>query len=473
MPWTLEIHHIDVGQGDSTLVIAKFVDPLNNANNETKSLLIDAGKVRAGVTPRAETYFRTKANLNKVDIIVATHYDDDHYTSIEKILLAGITYVPNSAVVQSSVYNNTPIYDQGEPPDSTIKGKASRSPFGRTSNRPSDFSKYVTAVNLGSANRVTRTVNSFKIVKRNNNGTYSLPDAQAIPGTANNYLSPDWLVGKEILWGNADPANYSSTLPVGKPNAPTVTCIAANKWVRNRVLVNGNPVIGTAYVTHSTFFNGDTQDSFNESENKNDNEKSLAFLIQFNNFRYYIGGDIEQYQEDGCTNPNNLQVIPGASSYLNPTDDFVGRVHVIKTSHHGSNKATSTAFLDRLRPLAAVISCGYQNRHGLPHANVIGRLDAAYSANDHKMKKYYLTSDGNINGARGVIAGTGATNNGKKQTAGDGHIIVIVTEADSLVANSAPTIDPLNNAQYLSNSSPFTVQYEMPAPTVNPVNDQY
>lgn len=68
----LEIHIIDVEQGDSSLIISP----------DGKSMLIDAGE---------EEYSRNvirelkKSNLKKIDYIIGTHYDSDHIGGIDKV----------------------------------------------------------------------------------------------------------------------------------------------------------------------------------------------------------------------------------------------------------------------------------------------------------------------------------------------------------------------------------------------------
>jgi competence protein ComEC len=52
-------------------------------------------------------------------------------------------------------------------------------------------------------------------------------------------------------------------------------------------------------------------------------------------------------------------------------------VRIVKLGHHGSATATSAAFLSALRPQAAIVSCGRQNRFGHPAPVVMRRLVAA------------------------------------------------------------------------------------------------
>ncbi|MFI3225945.1 MAG: MBL fold metallo-hydrolase [Clostridia bacterium] len=49
---------------------------------------------------------------------------------------------------------------------------------------------------------------------------------------------------------------------------------------------------------------------------------------------------------------------------------------ILKVGHHGSDTSTTEEFLDKVNPSIAIISCGFANKYGHPHADVIDRLTA-------------------------------------------------------------------------------------------------
>ena len=50
------------------------------------------------------------------------------------------------------------------------------------------------------------------------------------------------------------------------------------------------------------------------------------------------------------------------------------RAGVLKVAHHGSESSCQDIFLEKVRPLLAVIHCGYCNRYGVPGAGTLNRL---------------------------------------------------------------------------------------------------
>jgi hypothetical protein len=318
MAWELEIHHVDVrASGDATLIIAREVAPIAGAVPVVRSALIDGG--RATYAGALHTYIQNQLGPHQLNVMISTHYDDDH--------LNGLTFL----LLMPHTYNSARIYDQGWPGSldtgyvryvRAINGLNNNGPVGVLAGRLNRTR--VTNAVLGDGAAPIMTVTAQV-------GLPAQPAAINLP--ANWLLTP--AAPAEILWDG-----YAGGVPAG---APTITCIAANQYVR----AHGGGLAGP--------LGGMSADPRNE--------KSLAFLVRFNNFRYYIGGDIETAQE------NAIQL------FLNRNDDSAGRVLAVKASHHGANTATSRGFVDRLRPEAVFISCGTRNQFGHPAPGTANILD--------------------------------------------------------------------------------------------------
>lgn len=453
MAWTLEIHHIDVDQGDATLIVAREVPPLVGANPIVRAALIDGGRQNQGQT--VHNYIT--ARVNQLDVMIATHYDGDHRGGLIHLLTS-----------YAGTYNNTFIFDPGW-----------------TLNLNNNLITYLRAINGFNQNglaavfaqpgvaplarvRVTNHILSDGQLPNNiifggavpAAGTFAVP--LGAPGAING--NPWWLVNQEILWwGLAGPG---TALPPGIPapgnpgHPPRIVCIAANGHV---LQAGGN----TQFLGQPGGMPFDA------------NAKSLAFLVEFNNFKYYIGGDIETTQEDGDGNNNGIMHL------LNPNNNLAGRVHAMKTSHHGSANSTSRAFVNRLRPIAAFISCGFNNQFNHPRQEVVNVLEG-YGQNDylanlnnpaqphaqpnpanpalpnppiglgwtphHEVENYYLT---NARGYQNNFIGSGADIVSGALLLG-GHIVIHVNEAQAL-----------GQVQINNNLNNFNVTYNHPPIGIN------
>lgn len=90
----------------------------------------------------------------------------------------------------------------------------------------------------------------------------------------------------------------------------------------------------------------------------NANEGSVTLGVHFEEVDALLTGDLEKEGE--------IETIPYLSQY-----------EYLKCGHHGSKYATSDEFLDVVKPLVAVISCGKDNRYGHPHSDTVERLKEA------------------------------------------------------------------------------------------------
>jgi Metallo-beta-lactamase superfamily len=324
--WQLEIHHIDVQMtGDATLVIAREVNIVGPLR--VRSILIDGG--RAAQMVAIDAYIAQQLGANRLSGIIVTHYQHDHVGGIMRLLKRTTTR-----------YADVRIYDQGWPAGN-FDPVYTR--YFRAINGRSDDGGQIAAMYRANRNRVTFQVRSDPGIP--NLGFVGLIGPPAVPGAAANInQAANWLLTgaapAEILW-----AGVAGGVPAG---APTMRFIAANRFVR-------------------TFAGGITA-SIPGYGNDPDNEKSLGVEVRFNNFRYYVAGDIETNQETAI------------GALLNNANNAAGRVLAVKASHHGSNSATARAFVNRLRPEAAFISCGTSNAHYHPAQETINVLDG-FAAN--------------------------------------------------------------------------------------------
>jgi len=353
MAWSLEIHHLDIQSvGDATIIIAR--EP-NNVP-PVKVALIDGGKTQAGAI--IQNYCNNNG-IAAIDVVAVTHFDKDHFY--------GVTWLLNN----TNLCDNAIIYDLGELSNDRKYTYRMTQGGSKAKRVDSDYQKYLNAIagKVG-VRHATKLVNSSDIVTYDVNHAATIPH----PGMVGHNL-PHWLIDKEIMWGDGmdglqGRGAFASNPPGG---APTITCIAANKYVRQ----NGG---GVRFVSEVNIFNGPNRMSAGkiaDEENRNENAKSLGFMVAFNNFKYYVAGDLESAQEDGHNNVNTGPPTfqPGVMTYVNNADNTAGRVLAMKTSHHGASTASSRAFISRMRPSAAFISTGASNQFSHPAQPVINVLD--------------------------------------------------------------------------------------------------
>ncbi len=397
MAWSLQIWFIDVvGSGDSTLIVATDDGVGAGHVAQVRSVLIDGGRNGHSLSVHDRI---VNVGVNPLNVMVATHYDDDHVGGLTALLNGG-----------NAIYNTTRIYDQGEQGTVTATAIKRRKTSGvaasnivnvTIANREQNYQSFLNAtVAHGARVRVTD-----KVLSQQN------PDQNL---QTDGWTDPDWLVGQEILWNGV-----AGGVPVG---APRLQCIAANQYLQ-QVAPAGPRYVSTSVLT------GD----------RLKNEKSLAFLLTFGNFKYYAGGDIESSQEDGSAwngagysvtqNARNLSLM----RMLNPTNDPAGRVHAMKTSHHGSKYSTSPAFLARLRAVVAIISCGTDNQYGHPDQEVVDTLQASNTILNYFLTGEKLAADSTNLSAKATV--TGARPPAPPWHVGDIQLTVTAAQAASTPAH--------------------------------------
>ena len=66
-------------------------------------------------------------------------------------------------------------------------------------------------------------------------------------------------------------------------------------------------------------------------------------------------------------------------------------VDCLKVGHHGSRYSTTEAFLEKIKPEVAIISCSSANTYGHPSPETVERLKEAGSQVEYTMKNGAIT----------------------------------------------------------------------------------
>lgn len=92
------------------------------------------------------------------------------------------------------------------------------------------------------------------------------------------------------------------------------------------------------------------------------NNYSVATRFDFGATSFLLTGDAEKLSEE--------QMLAAYPAEVLDCDFF-------KAAHHGSSGANTKAFLAAVTPKIVAVSCGEGNKYGHPHAEALGRFDAA------------------------------------------------------------------------------------------------
>ena len=328
---TLEIHHIDVEQGDATLVIGP--------NGTT--ILIDAGpNSYYSSADGGEIVFEylEALGLAGLDMAVATHADADHTggyaygyyaTSAHSVILAdresgAVKSRPGATAVDEDTDGWTDfIGDDGcgadaidvpDPEEIAWGGLDIFMPWLAFDNGEETWQAYCGLTKT--FRRYVQTVESAGIRE-------TIPTYQALMDLYNN--------------------------PIDLGDGATARFVCGSGWVA------GNPV------------QVDGADGADD-----ENARSLGLYIEYGMFDYLVAGDLT-----GNEGPDMEQAL---RDLLVTIDDSPAGdpVDVLRLNHHGSNTSSEQSFLDDLKPEVAVISVGDSSAYGFPAQEVLDRLSQNY-----------------------------------------------------------------------------------------------
>lgn len=304
------IHHINVGQGDATLILGP------KESGKRVSILFDCGQTTTKSDKRDGGLIihqvLTSFGLKSLDYLIISHYDADH--------LGGIVHGPSASHLTSFALgpDNVPGSlgddDGNEKSDWIGSGEVN---FDATEWGNGDDIKIRTLIDRGE-NGVAKLPSSITYKKYVVFRKY-VQDYRAIESMAD-------------IEGN--------TISLG--GGAKMTCLSANGLVRGHGLV----------------------------ENANsENEMSISFLLEYGKFDYFIGGDLIG-RRGTSKGPEDAKLEHFAGKYLIERGE---QIDVLRTNHHGANNTCDSSFLNLIKAEYAIISVGLSD-HGHPHPDHLQRL---------------------------------------------------------------------------------------------------
>ncbi|WP_194906419.1 MBL fold metallo-hydrolase [Catenulispora rubra] len=470
MPWQLEIHLIDVGQGDSTLLVA------DNGAGVRRSMLIDGGE--AVYSTFVHDYIANTVGLAAVDHIVCTHYDQDHRGGLLALLqaddltdlatemgaaaaqeavlgfnreeeIAGATAAADAVALGNfggnaagfvNAANNARNTTVGGETDlqaqniGVIDGDLQGNPFGVASLVPNQNNRHRAAKAAGvqAANSILAGLGGAALRTAVTTAVFNslrggMPvRARFQTGNMFNATHVIDLGGVGVPGGWVGAINGNFTVHTNATAAPTVN--------RNRTSIPnlGDEVLwgsGPAamvppanapevyVVTRSGWAWQGLHNAFFQipAAGIAGNNTSIGLVVRFNNFFYTTLGDMATNGEDPTMNAimgNGLPNPAGGGGAL----ALPPRVVSFKCSHHGAGTSTSQAYLNAANPRTALISTGFNHHHQHPAVALANRLHGQVS-----ISSFYLT---NCNFQTAVIAASMGNNQlttvgNKSRVAGD------------------------------------------------------
>jgi beta-lactamase superfamily II metal-dependent hydrolase len=396
---SLEIHQLNVGQGDSTLVLLRDLQGLKNCVGQAantmepidylpycikngrslvgsvqKALLIDAGNDCYGYAVR--DYCEKVGALNSKRLsqpnflMLVTHYHDDHQDGLRCVMRG-------------------PNFSNGQDPDEVY--------------RPGEFYR------LARFDRRDRGMGVTGIIIKE-------IDKQVVDPTNNDRL---WRTEKrEIPQGGkveagwfSEPRQYSITLGSGVADLPVRIKVVASE----RSVFTG----ASSNVQH-------VEPKSQKGKKKgtiDENDRSIALVVEYGSFRHFLGGDAggsegKTYSDiEGVLGPRMATnwVMPAVTTGVNNAK-FASAGHCcsFKLNHHGTKYANDEQFLATLQPRLVVVSAGVKLYfHGHPTKETFTRLMAP------KWRKLDGTEVNNsiapkVNNLTGAVVATEVACNGRK-----------------------------------------------------------
>lgn len=163
------------------------------------------------------------------------------------------------------------------------------------------------------------------------------------------HFDADHILGTESLIKN----NLVDSILINYSDDNNELFLNIKNYDVNLYLPNNNPLVIDKDFT-ITFLNT------NPPSYKDSNDKSLVLLVNFKGKKILFTGDITKEVE--------MEI-----------EEKIGKIDILKVSHHGSNSSSDIRFLNKIRPNYSVISVGKNNSYGHPTDEVLENLSKVNS----------------------------------------------------------------------------------------------
>jgi hypothetical protein len=314
----LEIHHINVNNGDATLII------LRDNNKIECSILIDGGM--NSFYQYISGYLATFAGINHIfDCIILTHFHEDHFNG----LADGLKYsgIKIKYLIDPGGYG---------------LGGVTKKPYicGNTLNNIAPSNKNKDYKGKG------QNTENYKSALRTAANTYGLKRYKSWDDFENNLGKNDLCLGNVGI------------------NPVYLKCIAGGGYTLNK---DGN-------ISQPAW-------KYKYGKN-NPNNFTLAFILKCGEFRYFIGGDMGGETKSGYIDQETIasgylreQLFKDTVISLDESEkEATGHICGLKINHHASSHSSNSTFLKSMTPAVCITSVGNRKEWGLPKPEVIKKI---------------------------------------------------------------------------------------------------
>ncbi|HVI47850.1 MAG TPA: hypothetical protein VM802_23475 [Chitinophaga sp.] len=307
----LEIHHINVENGDATMIVIHDT----TANTYPMKILIDGGN--SGTDKFLQGYFTNIFGATNIPVtfkyLILSHFHQDHYKGFNK--LGNGTIFRADTIIDPGGYKLTSTYANIRPPDSTI--------------------------NRGAMNAATTYKNAIKTAYTGGFLRSRSMIITTFPGDLNKILPLGTVNGVPVTLRCIGAAGY--TYYKGAKNNNPSNKVNPNNFTLGFILEYGQFRYFTAG-DMGGYGNGTCSAYIDQENNVDDNLDSL-----YKTKSYYFNNQAAQISTRG-------------------------HICAFKVNHHGSDCSTNLSLL-RFTACAAFISAGNMSKWGLPIPSFQERLD--------------------------------------------------------------------------------------------------